>query len=98
MVLKQWLFQRQMNEVYIRGGLSSYALFLLVLTVVNKYRFESICPPDEAVGRYLLQFLRQWGTPTALAEVIRPLRGPMEKLAAGWEDSYQPLSLCILLG
>src|SRR5208282_911754 len=34
MILKQWLFQRKMNEVYSRGGLSSYALFLLVLTTV----------------------------------------------------------------
>jgi DNA polymerase sigma len=97
MVLKQWLFQRKMNEVYTRGGLSSYALFLLVLTVVQQHNFASVCPPDEAIGRYLLQFLRQWGAPTAFAEMIRPLRGPTEKSGLSWEDTYQPFSLCILL-
>jgi non-canonical poly(A) RNA polymerase PAPD5/7 len=94
MVLKQWLFQRKMNEVYTRGGLSSYALFLLVLTIVQQHNFASVCPPDEAIGRYLLQFLRQWGAPTAFAEMIRPLRGPIEKSGLSWEDTYQPFSLC----
>jgi DNA polymerase sigma len=97
MVLKQWLFQRQMNEVYTRGGLSSYALFLLVLTVTHQHELELVCPPDETVGRYLLQFLRQWGAPTAFDKVILPLQGSIAKAILGREDSYQPFSLCILL-
>lgn len=95
MVLKQWLFQRKMNEVYLRGGLSSYALFLLVLTVVRQHNFESMYPPDEVPGRYLLQFLQQWGDPTAFSEAIRPLHGFLDKSILNWEDLYHPFSLCI---
>lgn len=91
MVLKQWLFQRKMNEVYSRGGLSSYALFLLVLTVVHQHDFES----SEALGRYLVQFLRQWGSPTAFSDIIRPLHGRLDKSVLNWQDPYQPFSLCI---
>jgi non-canonical poly(A) RNA polymerase PAPD5/7 len=92
MVLKQWLFQRKMNEVYTRGGLSSYALFLLVLTIVHRGIEAS---SNEMIGRFLLQFLRQWGNPTAFAEVIRPLQPSLDKSALDWEDMYQPFSLCI---
>jgi non-canonical poly(A) RNA polymerase PAPD5/7 len=90
MVLKQWLFQRKMNEVYSRGGLSSYALFLLVLTVIHEHKFES----SEALGRYLVQFLRQWGSPTAFSDIIRPLHGYLDKSVLNWKDPYQPFSLC----
>jgi DNA polymerase sigma len=95
MVLKQWLFQRKMNEVYTRGGLSSYALFLLVLTIVNEHQFERTFPLEEAIGRYLVQFLRQWGAPTAFAAIIRPLQGYLDK-AVYWMDAYEPFSLCRL--
>lgn len=90
MVLKQWLFQRKMNEVYSRGGLSSYALFLLILRVVHEHKFES----SEALGRYLVQFLRQWGSPTAFSDIIRPLHGYLDKSVLHWKDPYQPFSLC----
>jgi|SRR5579859_7540401 len=95
MVLKQWLFQRKMNEVYLRGGLSSYALFLLVLTGVHQHNIVDTSPANEVLGRYLLQFLRQWGAPTAFSAIIRPLKGPEEKQEEGWEDVYQPFSMCI---
>ena len=72
MVLKQWLFQRKMNEVYLRGGLSSYALFLLILTTVHYHNEESI-PADESLGRVLVEFLQQWSSPTAFADVINSL-------------------------
>jgi non-canonical poly(A) RNA polymerase PAPD5/7 len=85
MVLKQWLFLRRMNEVYERGGLSSYALFLLVLTVVRQHRYERIFPSEELLGRYLMQFLRQWSAPSAFAQVIRPLQSPVEK---SWGPSF----------
>ena len=94
-VLKQWLFQRKMNEVYTRGGLSSYALFLLVLTIVHRHRFERMFPSEELVGRYLVQFLRQWSDPTAFAEIIRPLQSSLNKSALNWEEPYQPFALCI---
>ena len=92
MVLKQWLFQRKMNEVYLRGGLSSYALFLLILTTVH-HRGEYA--PDESVGRLLMQFLQQWSSSTAFVDVIRPLHGFLDKSTLKWEDPYQPFSLCI---
>src|SRR5271169_5043750 len=94
MVLKQWLFQRKMNEVYLRGGLSSYALFLLILTTVHNHDDESI-PTDESLGRVLMEFLQQWTPPTAFADVIRPLDGFLDRSALNWEDPYQPFSLCI---
>ena len=96
MVLKQWLFQRKMNEVYLRGGLSSYALFLLILTTVHHHNEESIAT-DESLGRVLVEFLQQWSSPTAFADVIRPLDGFLDKSALSWEDPYQPFSLCIPL-
>ena len=93
MVLKQWLFQRKMNEVYNRGGLSSYALFLLVLTVVHQHPFESTSP-KEALGWYLVQFLRQWGNPMAFSDIIRPLNRYLDKSVVNWVNYYQPYSLC----
>ena len=95
MVLKQWLFQRKMNEVYSRGGLSSYALFLLVLAVVIQHRLESLYPSNELVGRYLVQFLREWSEPTAFAAVIRPLTTSIDKSILNWGEPFQPFSLCI---
>jgi non-canonical poly(A) RNA polymerase PAPD5/7 len=98
MVLKQWLFQRKMNEVYLRGGISSYALFLLILTTVHHHPQydESAVPTDESLGRLLMQFLQQWSSPTAFADVIRPLDGFLDKSALNWEDPYQPFLLCKL--
>jgi non-canonical poly(A) RNA polymerase PAPD5/7 len=95
MVLKQWLFQRKMNEVYSRGGLSSYALFLLVLTLVHRNTIS--CPSEETLGRYLLHFLQQFSDPTTFTEIIRPLEPSFDKSALNWQDLYQPLSLCISL-
>lgn len=95
MVLKQWLFQRKMNEVYTRGGLSSYALFLLVLTIVHRHRFERIYPAEELVGRYLVQFLHQWSEPTAFSEIIRPLKSSLKKSDIHWGELYQPFLLCM---
>ena len=95
MVLKQWLFQRKMNEVYTRGGLSSYALFLLVLAIVHRHRFERIYPAEELVGRYLFQFLDQWSEPTAFSEIIRPLKSSLEKSDIHCGELYHPFSLCM---
>jgi DNA polymerase sigma len=75
-----------MNEVYVRGGLSSYALFLLVLTIVRQHQFKS----NEDVGQYLIQFLRQFGSLAAFKDIIRPLHGYIEKQQ--WDD---PFTLCI---
>ena len=93
MVLKQWLFQRKMNEVYNCGGLSSYALFLLVLEIAQDRHFESGFP-EEAIGRYLFQFLRRWCDPNAFTNIIRPLRRYLDNSAVGWKDGHQPFSLC----
>lgn len=81
-----------MNEVYSRGGLSSYALFLLVLTTVHYYPLVATYPPDEILGRYLVEFLKYWSSPDAVMEVIRPLKSPLQK---GWPELYQPYGLCM---
>ena len=93
MILKQWLFQRKMNEVYSRGGISSYALFLLVLRTVKQHQFEEYAP-EELLGRYLVQFLQQWSAADAFEQVIRPLPSPTPK-RLDWVDSYQPDGLCM---
>ena len=92
LVLKQWLFQRKMNEVYSRGGLSSYALYLLILTIAHESNFDS----NERLGQNLIQFLKRWSHPTAFSKIIRPLEAPLEKPIRTWEDMYQPFLLCIL--
>lgn len=92
-LLKQWLFQRRMNEVYTRGGLSSYALFLLILTIVNQFD-ERAFPSGQGCGRYLVQFLREWGAPTAFSDVIRPLHGSIDKSVLHWDDPSNPFTLC----
>jgi len=94
-LLKQWLFQRKMNEVYSRGGLSSYALFLLILTVVQQFEGRGLAK-GEVCGRTLVQFLRQWGSPTAFADVIRPLEGYMDKSVLHQDDPFNPFTLCNL--
>ena len=94
-LLKQWLFQRKMNEVYNRGGLSSYALFLLILTVVQQFDGRGLAE-GEVCGRTLVQFLRQWGSPTAFADVIRPLDEYMDKSLLQQDDPFNPFALCNL--
>jgi DNA polymerase sigma len=91
LVLKQWLFQRKMNEVYSRGGLSSYALFLLILTITHQSDF------DGDIGRCLLEFLKKWSHLTAFSKIIRPLQEPIEKPIVTWEDMYEPYLLCTSL-
>jgi hypothetical protein len=96
MVLKQWLFQRKMNEVYSRGGLSSYALFLLILSTIHTHSPQMITTvtEDELLGRYLMEFLNHWCSSEAVAEVIRPLKAPMDK---NWPELFQPYGLCMFL-
>ena len=92
-VLKQWLFQRKMNEVYSRGGLSSYALFLLILTTVHRSPAIMQFPAEERLGRYFVELLRYWSTPEAVAEVIRPLKPTTDE---DWPELFQPYGLCTL--
>jgi len=82
-----------MNEVYSRGGLSSYALFLLILTTVHRSPAIMEFPAEERLGRYFVEFLRYWSTPEAVAEVIRPLNPPMDE---DWPELFQPYGLCTL--
>ena len=91
-LLKQWLFQRQMNEVYSRGGLSSYALFLLVLTIVHQTQPTTSFPKEEFLGRWLWEFLRRWSECEAFTKIVRPLKGELQK---DWRDFYTPYGLCM---
>jgi DNA polymerase sigma len=93
LLLKQWLFQRKWNEVYTRGGLSSYALFLLVLTIVHQTPLTGVFPEEECLGRWLWEFLRRWSQVDAFTEIIRPLRGGLQK---EWRDLYRPYGLCMI--
>ena len=101
-LLKQWLLQRKMNEVY-QGGLSSYALFLLVLTTVRQ---QFPCPHKEALGRALFQFFHQWATPVhPLGLFIRDPVNPenvighqsfsFPEIQLQWEMSFNALNAAL---
>lgn len=59
-VLKQYLLQRQLNEVWT-GGISSYSLILMVISFLQLHPREDAVTPQANLGVLLLEFFELYG-------------------------------------
>uniref|UniRef100_A0A8C7VGK1 Terminal nucleotidyltransferase 4A n=1 Tax=Oncorhynchus mykiss TaxID=8022 RepID=A0A8C7VGK1_ONCMY len=60
LVLKQFLLQRDMNEVFT-GGISSYCLFLVAVSFLQLHSRENACSPNANTGVLLIEFFELYG-------------------------------------
>ncbi|MFT7807025.1 non-canonical poly(A) RNA polymerase PAPD5-like isoform X1 [Arapaima gigas] len=60
LVLKQFLLQRDLNEVFT-GGIGSYSLFLMVVSFLQLHYREDASSPNANVGVLLIEFFELYG-------------------------------------
>ncbi|XP_075433139.1 terminal nucleotidyltransferase 4B isoform X1 [Ascaphus truei] len=60
LVLKQFLLQRDLNEVFT-GGIGSYSLFLMAVSFLQLHPREDACSPDANFGVLLIEFFELYG-------------------------------------
>lgn len=101
MVIKQFLNQRQLNEVYY-GGINSYSLILMLVSFFQLHPRNQSSEPTANLGVLLTEFFELYGRQFNYTKVgISVLNGgyyfPKEALENGMEDGLlyiqDPLSL-----
>ncbi|XP_010894882.1 terminal nucleotidyltransferase 4B isoform X2 [Esox lucius] len=60
LVLKQFLLQRDLNEVFT-GGIGSYSLFLMAVSFMQLHYREDACSPNANLGVLLIEFFELYG-------------------------------------
>ncbi|XP_067158670.1 terminal nucleotidyltransferase 4B isoform X2 [Apteryx mantelli] len=60
LVLKQFLLQRDLNEVFT-GGIGSYSLFLMAVSFLQLHPREDACMPNANFGVLLIEFFELYG-------------------------------------
>ncbi|XP_077165891.1 terminal nucleotidyltransferase 4B [Paroedura picta] len=60
LVLKQFLLQRDLNEVFT-GGIGSYSLFLMAVSFLQLHPREDACTPNANYGVLLIEFFELYG-------------------------------------
>ncbi|XP_005996422.1 terminal nucleotidyltransferase 4B isoform X2 [Latimeria chalumnae] len=60
LVLKQFLLQRDLNEVFT-GGIGSYSLFLMAVSFLQLHPREDACSPNANFGVLLIEFFELYG-------------------------------------
>ncbi|XP_075796362.1 terminal nucleotidyltransferase 4B isoform X3 [Pelodiscus sinensis] len=60
LVLKQFLLQRDLNEVFT-GGIGSYSLFLMAVSFLQLHPREDACIPSANYGVLLIEFFELYG-------------------------------------
>ncbi|XP_040184650.1 terminal nucleotidyltransferase 4B isoform X2 [Rana temporaria] len=60
LVLKQFLLQRDLNEVFT-GGIGSYSLFLMAVSFLQLHPREDACSPNANYGVLLIEFFELYG-------------------------------------
>nr|XP_060505756.1 terminal nucleotidyltransferase 4B [Panthera onca] len=60
LVLKQFLLQRDLNEVFT-GGIGSYSLFLMAVSFLQLHPREDACIPNTNYGVLLIEFFELYG-------------------------------------
>ncbi|XP_046898091.1 terminal nucleotidyltransferase 4B [Hypomesus transpacificus] len=60
LVLKQFLLQRDLNEVFT-GGIGSYSLFLMAVSFLQLHYREDVCSPNTNMGVLLIEFFELYG-------------------------------------
>ncbi|XP_061732898.1 terminal nucleotidyltransferase 4B [Nerophis ophidion] len=60
LVLKQFLLQRDLNEVFT-GGIGSYSLFLMAVSFLQLHFRADVCQPNMNIGVLLIEFFELYG-------------------------------------
>ncbi|KAI4829816.1 hypothetical protein KUCAC02_001481 [Chaenocephalus aceratus] len=60
LVLKQFLLQRDLNEVFT-GGIGSYSLFLMAVSFLQLHYRDDVCSPNINFGVLLIEFFELYG-------------------------------------
>lgn len=100
LVLKQFLLQRDLNEVFT-GGISSYCLILLTVSFLQLHpTLNSKSNHSNNLGVLLIEFFELYGRNfNYLKTGIRIKDGgsyvPKEEIQKGMENGYRPSLLCI---
>uniref|UniRef100_A0A8C8IZ09 Terminal nucleotidyltransferase 4A n=1 Tax=Oncorhynchus tshawytscha TaxID=74940 RepID=A0A8C8IZ09_ONCTS len=99
LVLKQFLLQRDMNEVFT-GGISSYCLFLVAVSFLQLHSRENACSPNANTGVLLIEFFELYGRHfNYLKTGIRIKDGgcylSKDEVQKGMLDGYRPSLLYI---
>ncbi|GFS27109.1 PAP-associated domain-containing protein 5 [Elysia marginata] len=99
MVLKQFLLQRDLNEVFT-GGISSYSLTLLAISFLQLHPREDTSRQNLNLGVMLIEFFELYGRNfNYLKTAIRIKNGgaylPKEEVSKEMENGYRPSMLCI---
>ncbi|XP_068189102.1 terminal nucleotidyltransferase 4B isoform X2 [Antennarius striatus] len=98
-VLKQFLLQRDLNEVFT-GGISSYSLILMVISFLQLHPRIDARNPHENLGVLLIEFFELYGRHfNYLKTGIRIKNGGVyiakEEIMKGMMNGYRPSLLCI---
>ncbi|XP_041125097.1 terminal nucleotidyltransferase 4B isoform X2 [Polyodon spathula] len=99
LVLKQFLLQRDLNEVFT-GGIGSYSLFLMVVSFLQLHYREDASSPNANVGVLLIEFFELYGRHfNYLKTGIRIKDGgsyvAKEEVQKSMVDGYRPSMLYI---
>ncbi|XP_041867455.1 terminal nucleotidyltransferase 4A isoform X2 [Melanotaenia boesemani] len=98
-VLKQFLLQRDLNEVFT-GGISSYSLILMVISFLQLHPRIDARNPSENLGVLLIEFFELYGRHfNYLKTAIRIRNGgayvAKEEMMKAMINGYRPSMLCI---
>ncbi|KAI2662573.1 Terminal nucleotidyltransferase 4B [Labeo rohita] len=99
LVLKQFLLQRELNEVFT-GGIGSYSLFLMVVSFLQLHGREDVCSSNANLGVLLIEFFELYGRHfNYLKTGIRIKDGgsyvAKDEVQKGMLDGYRPSMLYI---
>uniref|UniRef100_A0A8C2DXV5 Terminal nucleotidyltransferase 4A n=1 Tax=Cyprinus carpio TaxID=7962 RepID=A0A8C2DXV5_CYPCA len=99
LVLKQFLLQRELNEVFT-GGIGSYSLFLMVVSFLQLHYREDVCSSNPNLGVLLIEFFELYGRHfNYLKTGIRIKDGgsyvAKDEVQKGMLDGYRPSMLYI---
>lgn len=98
-VLKQFLYQRQLNEVFT-GGISSYSLILMTISFLQLHPREDAHSDTSNLGVLLIEFFELYGRLFNYLKVgIRVKDGgayvPKTEIQEQMDQGYRPSVLCI---
>ncbi|XP_031785013.1 non-canonical poly(A) RNA polymerase protein Trf4-1 isoform X1 [Nasonia vitripennis] len=99
MVLKQFLLQRDLNEVFT-GGISSYSLILMTISFLQLHPRNNISSPDVNLGVLLIEFLELYGRKFNYVKTGIRVKGggtyiSKEEVQREMIDGHRPSLLCI---
>ncbi|KAK9971774.1 hypothetical protein ABG768_025125 [Culter alburnus] len=99
LVLKQFLLQRELNEVFT-GGIGSYSLFLMAVSFLQLHYREDVCSSNSNLGVLLIEFFELYGRNfNYLKTGIRIKDGgsyvAKDEVQKGMLDGYRPSMLYI---